>query len=136
MSTDRQDDFDRSMRALHREAVTQLSPAVRHRLRTARTQAHAGAPMTRFGWPAASAVAAALVLAVALPLRTPAPVAPPSPGRDDRAPAARAPAAAIARSQAEPADPALPTALAALEESPDFYLWLASNDAAADGVLP
>lgn len=127
MNTGRHDDeFDRAMRALHRDAVAHVSPQVRHRLRSARGQAEAGSSRARLGWPIASALAAALVLAIALPLRSPD-TQPPAPvARADDAPL---PAASIDA-------PIEPAALVALDEPPEFYLWLASNDAGPAGALP
>lgn len=127
------DRFDRTMRALHRESLAHLRPDTLHRLRGARAAA-ADAPARRFAWPIASAMAALLVLAVALPLLRP-PVSS-APDRPD-AQASRADAAGIAPAtgQAPQATASSladdePVMLAALEESPDFYLWLASNDVA------
>jgi hypothetical protein len=128
MNTGRHDDeFDRAMRALHRDAVAHVGPQVRRRLRSARQQAGADPRRSRFGWPIAGALAAALVLAIALPLRTPDSAQPPATAT--RADRARLPAAPIDA-------PIEPTALVALDESPEFYLWLASNDAGPAGALP
>lgn len=120
------DRFDRAMRELHRESLAQLRPDTLQRLRTARAAA-GDAPARRFGWPLASAVAAMFVLAVALPLLRP----PGGPSAQAPRNEPSRPAPAIER-MPQPAAPALPDGepvmLAALEESPDFYLWLASND--------
>ena len=121
------DEFDRAMRAVHRQAVANVSPQVRRRLRLVREQAPSGQLRPRLGWPIASALAAALVLAIALPLRTPDGAPPPSAlARTEGTPAAAAPIEA----------PIEPAALVALDESPEFYLWLASNDAGPAGALP
>lgn len=128
------DEFDSRMRALHADAVIQVSPRVRHRLRVARGAASTASPASRFGWPAAGAFAAALVLAVALPLRPP----PQSPSSTTAPSAERsaASAASTPRALTAPDEATVPTSIAVLEESPEFYLWLASNDAGPDGVSP
>lgn len=128
MNTRRHDDeFDRAMRAMHRDAVAHVSPQVRCRLRSAREQAESGPPRSRFGWPVASALAAALVLALALPPRAP----------DDAQPPVTVARTTGASPPVIPVDaPVEPTALVALAESPEFYLWLASNDAGPAGALP
>lgn len=128
MNTGRHDDeFDRAMRALHRKATAHVSPQVRQRLRSARGHAETAPSRSRLGWPAASALAAALVLAIALPLRAP----------DDAQPPAAVARTTGASPPVVPVDaPIEPTALVALDESPEFYLWLASNDAGPAGALP
>lgn len=130
MNTGHHDDgFDRAMRALHRDAVAHLSPPVRRRLAAARQHRAARVSRSRAGWPVAGALAAVLVLAVALPLRTPDSALPP-------ATVTRTDGAAPLAPVDGPGDaPIEPTALAALEESPEFYLWLASNAAGPAGAL-
>lgn len=107
--------FDHAMRQLHAQALEQVSPAVRARLRAAR-RATPTAPARRgIGWVLASGFAAVSALAIGLQLQKPAtPVVPAS----TPTVAAVSPAAAF---DAE-------TAIAALDENPDLYLWLASND--------
>lgn len=129
------DEFDRAMRALHGEAVARVSLPVRRRLRAARDRAGADAPASRFGWPVAGALAAALVLAIALPSRLPAPDTPAPTGIAGADRSGPTPSTAAGPGGGA-ADASVPTALAALEESPDFYLWLASNDAGPAGALP
>lgn len=123
--------FDRAMRELHRGALAHLGTDTRRRLRDARSKAGAPSPARRFGWPIASACAALFAVAIAWPLRSPPPADP-----SQRPAATRTVAGMDHASPAPPPAPAaaaeIPLALAALEESPDFYLWLASNDAAAD----
>lgn len=122
---DRHDqEFDQAMRRLHMQAVTEVSPATRARLRVARQAGAHGArePRRGFGWVLASGCAAAFVLAIALQLRPTPPVA--------TAPT-QTPAVAVA-----PAESGydVDTAVAALDENPDLYLWLASNDDALPAV--
>ncbi|MFC0677219.1 hypothetical protein ACFFGH_05035 [Lysobacter korlensis] len=121
------DRFDAAMRELHRDSLSHLGTDTRRRLRNARSLSTAAASTRRFGWPIASACAALFALAIAWPLRSPPPAAP-----SEAAPpeAVVAGASQIAPGAAPSAE--IPAALAALEESPDFYLWLASSDAALD----
>lgn len=118
------DRFDSAMRELHRESLASLRPDTLRRLRATRTAA-AGASPRRFGWPAVSAAAALLALAIALPLLRPPPE-PPSGTRST--PPANATASPATAPPVSPAADDVPAMLAALDESPDFYLWLASND--------
>ena len=106
---DRDDAFDHAMRGLHAQALTQVSPHTRARLREARTAANQRAPTRGWHWPLATGLAALVALAIGLQWQ-----APPS---SDNAPARTA-----------AVDPAAYNALAALDETPDLYLWLASND--------
>ncbi|UNK49107.1 hypothetical protein MNR01_15435 [Lysobacter sp. S4-A87] len=111
--------FDQAMRRLHTQAVDQVSPATRARLRVARqaattpgaVRAHRRGP----GWVLATGFAAVSALAIGLLLR-------PSP----QAPAVGSPAPAVATATTATYD--ADTALATLDENPDLYLWLASND--------
>ena len=108
-------DLDRRARDAHRASLDRLTPATRARLRAARDAASGAAarPGGRLpAWPLAGAFAAACVVAVALQLRPGLPV----PG-----PAAPLAAAAVADADTT----------AVLDETPDFYLWLASGDAIA-----
>lgn len=118
-SQDRQhsdDRFDEAMRALHASAVAHVSPQLRWKLRPAPRVA--GGVAGRFGsWPVGSrragvalagATAAALAIALGFNLRGPA-------ATDTRAP--QAPLAAS------------PAAAGVLDQDPDFYAWLASEDA-------
>lgn len=119
MNDSRDDDarFDQAMRALHAQSLSNISSGTRARLRVARQAAaaspHAREPRRGLGWVLASGCAAVFALVIGLQLRpTPAPVAP----------------------AAEPAIAATPAlydvdgAVAVLDENPDLYLWLASND--------
>jgi hypothetical protein len=101
--------FDQRLREQHAEAVAHLSARTRAQLQQ-RLRASLQAPHPRrpvLAW--AMATAAALLLVFGL-------------GRQSGTPA---PTVAVAASVAdEGAD-------VALDENPDFYLWLASNDATA-----
>lgn len=109
--------FDARARALHRQAAGSLSERTRIALQRARHAAATPASghresMHRWYWPVAAgsfAVALAAVLLVQLP------------GATDPS-TATAPAVA-AEDAANPAE--------TLDENPDLYLWLASNDAVA-----
>jgi len=103
--------FDAAMRQLHESAVDRVSGRTRLRLQQAPRTTSAASPARphRLAWPLATSFAAALALMVGLQLwNEPAPT------------------------------PATPTAVAdadadadidaVLEENPDLYLWLASQD--------
>lgn len=106
--------FDAAMRARHADALAHVPVHLRWQLRPGaarmRTQA---APATRANWRGRVALAGALAglcaLAVGLGLRD--------------APAPAAPASAIA--SLAPQD----SPVATLDQDPDFYAWLASEDA-------
>ena len=118
-------DFDLASRELHAQALQHLSPQVRRRLRDARHASAASAPPRhRFGrLLAGGAVAAVAAMVLALQLRpaTPDPATAP-------ATLATAPAPAERASQQAELDRELDDMLAALDENPDLYLWLAAND--------
>ncbi|MDR7134888.1 anti-sigma-K factor RskA [Lysobacter niastensis] len=104
--------FDQAMHELHAQAVAQVSPPTRARLRAARHRATAAhESRRRYGWLLASGCAAVFALAIALQLQ-------PRPASQPDAP----PLTEV--SATYDAD----TAVAALDENPDLYLWLASND--------
>ncbi|MGO4223455.1 hypothetical protein AB4Y64_16550 [Lysobacter sp. TAF61] len=117
--------FDQAMRRLHAQAVDQVSPATRTRLRVARqaatTPASARDRRRGPGWVMASGFAAVFALAIGLLLR-PSPQAP----VPAAAVAVSQPAAAVATTAAPHYDP--DSAVAVLDENPDLYLWLAAND--------
>jgi hypothetical protein len=103
------DRFDEAMRALHASAVAHVSPQLRWKLRPAPRVT--GGVAGRFGnWRAgplaAGAVAAALAVAIGLGLRGP------------QEPATIAPVAVVDAAAA-----------GVLDQDPDFYAWLASEDA-------
>lgn len=104
--------FDQAMRELHAQAVTNVSSATRARLRAARRDLPTARDSRRgYGWIVASGCAAVFALAIALQLQ-------PRPASQPAGPAvAQTPVAYDAE-----------TAVAALDENPDLYLWLASND--------
>lgn len=107
--------FDRRARDAHRASLDQLEPTTRARLRAARVaaiSAEAGPVAWLPAWPLAGAFAAVCVVAVALQLRPDLP----------------APGPALPQSVVSAADA---DTTAALDETPDFYLWLASGDAIA-----
>ncbi|KRD75464.1 hypothetical protein [Lysobacter sp. Root983] len=112
--------FDEAARALHRRALGELSAPTRARLRLARHAANADvrAPRRGMGWALASGCAAVFALAIGLQLqRTPQPAA---------LPVAAPAVAGLPAPEAAAYDSS--TALASLDENPDFYLWLASAD--------
>lgn len=110
------DRFDRAMRAVHADAVAQVSAATMAQLHRRRHAALAAKPARTLGWPLAAAFASVLAVAVGLGfgLHTGGDTAPPAAG-DTLA--------------AGEADAGVETALDALEQNPDFYVWLASGDA-------
>lgn len=116
--------FDAAMRALHARALEQVSPDTRMRLRSIRNEAGAAAPRRggMFAWALASGGVAAFALALGLQFAA-------GPGEPAGAPALAAVSAATDEAARAPAgvsyDP--DTAVAALDENPDLYLWLASN---------
>ncbi|HEU4774100.1 MAG TPA: hypothetical protein VFS82_06220 [Lysobacter sp.] len=115
--------FDQAARARYASALEHLSPAVRVRLQQARQTASQTAPKpdrrpVAWAWVGSAAV---LSLIVGLQLR--------------HAPAGHQPAAPLTvrsmDNQPAPAiDDEVAGMLAALDENPDFYLWLAANDSA------
>ena len=118
--TTRQDDFDRQARALHARAVQQVPPRTLEQLRIRRTRgmSTAAAPSRGprvAGWSLAAACAAVFALAIGLR----------QPGIEQAPAASDAVLAAASDSAGNPAyEP-----FAALDEDPDLYLWLASQDA-------
>lgn len=110
------DRFDAAMRALHASAVAHVSPQLRWKLRPAPRVAGGVAgrfgnlPLgsRRAGVALAGATAAVLAVAIGLNLRDPAAT---------DAQASQVPLAAS------------PAAAGVLDQDPDFYAWLASEDA-------
>lgn len=115
--------FDAALRDLHAQALERVSPQVRQRLRTIRSEAAAQPQRGRgglLGWALASSGVAAVALALGLQFvgtGAPAPLA------VAIAPASEAAAAPVTVETGYDPD----TAVAALDENPDLYLWLASN---------
>jgi hypothetical protein len=103
-------DFDATARRLHAQAVARVPVRTLVQLRPQRAAARTSAKPRLLAWPLAATCAIALV-AGGVFLRTPSPTIP-----ADTAPA-------VADSDSEPGD-----VYAALDESPELYLWLASND--------
>ena len=109
--------FDDALRQRHATAVAHVSARTQAQLRH-RLAASATAPRHvvrhRMAWAAATACAALFALVVGLQLR-PQPTPAPSPAT-----------VVVDDSQGD-----ANTAYACLDENPDLYLWLASNDAVA-----
>lgn len=121
MNDKHHDDFDRRMRGLHASAVAQVPARTLYELRVRRANANAAAAPARSGrraggWWLAAGFAA--VFALAIGLRQPGVEAPP---------AGEALSSLAAVTEAAEAA-ALEDSLAALEEDPDLFLWLASQD--------
>jgi hypothetical protein len=115
MNTGHDHDFDTQLRQLHAQAVEHVSPRTRVQLRP-RHETARSLPAKRplHAWPLAATCAIALV-AGGLFLRHP------------QQETAMTPASAVTtNSDNEPGD-----VYAALDESPELYLWLASNDTAS-----
>lgn len=118
MNTPRDDRFDAAMRQRHADAATRLSARTQAQLRQRRSAALSGQAsalpiLRRAAWPLAASLAALAVIAVGMQLQKPPPPVPP-----------RAHLAATPAQDARPGD-----AGSVLDETPDFYLWLASSDA-------
>ena len=112
---DKQDTFDHDMQQLHAAAVSHLSPQTLARLRAARHGLAESTPQRGHSWRWITASAFSAVLAVAIGVQF------------------------LPHSQTQPnVQPVATTEVedtyegstAALDESPDLYLWLASQDAA------
>lgn len=120
--------FDAALRDLHAQSLEHVSPQVRQRLRTIRSEAAAQPHRGRgglLGWALASSGVAAVALALGLQFvgtGVPAPGSVPAPVEVAAAPP-RAAAAPVAVETGYDPD----TAVATLDENPDLYLWLASN---------
>lgn len=124
----RDDALDAAARRAHAAALEQLSPRVRAQLtlrsRDALSGAHAR-PQARW-WPGlAAGSVAVLALAVGLRLQDP-----PDPPPKSARPAVAATATAIDPDETTPPED-VPADFETLDENPDFYLWLASDEAGA-----
>jgi len=117
---DRDARFDAAMRQLHATAVDRVSGRTRLRLQQLPNATRAAAPARRHvGWrPLAASFAAVLALMVGVQLWNAPEPAPPG-----QAPAPPASTATVADATDD-----IDTVL---DENPDLYLWLASNDAYA-----
>lgn len=117
-TTDADASFDRHMRQLHATAVTQLSPQILARLRSARQQARTSASRRQhpWRWVAASALSAVLAVTIGLQLL-------PKPGSN---PAAQPVIATLG------SDDVYADSMIALDENPDLYVWLASEPLAME----
>ncbi len=117
---------DASMRARYRDAQAHISGATLARLHQARhaaLQAEAGRRRP-WAWPLAASFAALFALAVGMQVLGPPGATP------DVLPAGDVVAVVdAALPAADVADADVDDAAAAYDESPDFYLWLASNEA-------
>lgn len=111
---ERNNEFDSDMRQLHATAVSQVSLQTLARLRAARHAAQV-APKRGHAWRWAAATAFSAVLAVALGVQ----FLP----RSGTVPTAQ-PIVATVDNDDEYGD-----SVAALDESPDLYMWLASSEA-------
>jgi hypothetical protein len=113
---DRNERFDAAMRALHQDALGQLTPSVRWRLKPAASRAHGGVAgrfaQSRIGPVWAGAMAAVFAVAVGVGLWR----------STEPAGVATAPAQVAVEQGAS-------DAATVLGEDPDFYAWLASADA-------
>ena len=108
--------LDRQARATHAAALDRLSPAVRARLASMRRETALAAPSHRRGWHWLAATATSAVLAVALGLHL-----------QPETPHAQAAAASATSSTASAAEDYYGTARM-LDESPDLYVWLGSDN--------
>lgn len=116
--------FDRKLRQLHAEALVQVSAATAAQLQQRRRRALLGESagnrprMVRpLAWTGAMA---ALAIAIAIPVAMQWPQAPGTP-----APSAAPTPPVVAEAGTDV------TGIATLDEDPDLYLWMASNDAIA-----
>lgn len=116
---DNQERLDRMARALHTEAVAQVSPHTLARLRPRPRgeSTHRGWWGALPGWSLATACAAVFI--VALGMRTLV-----APGPVDADPAPAVASAPAAPAEAEPFAP-YEDALIAFDEDPDLFVWLA-----------
>lgn len=118
--------FDQAARDLHAGALGNVSPRVRVRLQQARRQASLGAPEKRsnplWAWAGGTAMLA-LALGVGVQFQGPPEAVPVA---SQSTVHASDPALALF----EDDDAEISGLLAALDEHPDFYLWLAANDGA------
>jgi hypothetical protein len=103
--------LDRALRAIHADAVSNLSARTQAQLRQRLRSATTPAPSRRHGWQMASAVVALVLVAGAYWRMTALPVA-------------SSPASAVATTATDSGD-----LVAVIDETPDLYLWLDSDEA-------
>ncbi len=113
---------DTALRALYLQAQEAMSVGITARLHRARHEAltSTAAPRRRWAWPVAAGFAAVFALAVGVQTLQ-APPGEAGPDETANAPLAAAENAVLDEGAAD--------AVAAYDESPDFYLWLAANEA-------
>lgn len=112
---------DAAMRALYLQAQDRITPGTTARLHRARHAAvnAQSAPRRGWAWPVAAGCAALFALALGMQFTAP-PASDATPG----------PAVApLMAAEDAMRDESAADAVAAYEESPDFYLWLATNEA-------
>jgi hypothetical protein len=102
--------FDRALRAIHSDAVSNVSARTHAQLRQRLRSATRPAPSTRHGWQMASALVALALMAGAYWRMTTLPDVPPP--------------AAIATHATDNGD-----LVAVIDETPDLYVWLDSDEA-------
>ena len=114
---------DAAVRALYLQAQDQISAGTTARLHRARHAALSAAPTRRrsWAWPVAAGCTALLALVAGLQISAP-------PASDAAPPRAVASAPLTVADEAMLDDGAA-DAFVAYDESPDFYLWLAANEA-------
>lgn len=106
------DDFDRAMRAIHAEAVSHLSARTQAQLRQRLRTVLSPPPPMRHGWRLATAALLVVGLAGGLYWRS------------STLPRAMPPAPVAASEAVDSGG-----LVAVIDETPDLYLWLASDDA-------
>jgi len=102
--------LDRALRAIHADAVSNLSARTRAQLQQRLRSATRPAPARRHGWQMASALVALVLVAGAYWRTTSLPGA--------------TPPAAVATTNTDSGD-----LVAVIDETPDLYLWLDSDEA-------
>ena len=125
--------LDQAARERHADALANVSPRVRSRLQQARLEAsRAGASKRSPVW---SWVGSAAVLALAMVIGVQFRQAPMSIPTDAPLASATSTSSDRALAAADDGDVEVAQMLAALDENPDFYLWLAANDGALSTPL-
>lgn len=120
--------FDQAARERHADALVNVSPRVRSRLQQARLEASRAGRSTRSPAWAWTGTAAVLALAMVIGVQfRPAPMPTPA---DTLVVNAAATSTGRAVAAVDDGDIEVAQMLAALDENPDFYLWLAANDGA------